>query len=58
MVHVYRPSDAMHWAFEPPASSLQFYNVSYVDKDYVWYQTITSIYRQSIAALGPGDLPP
>lgn len=58
MVHVYRLSDAMHWAFKPPASSSDFYEVSYVDKDYVWYQTFANIYRQSIAALGPGDLPP
>lgn len=58
MVHVCRLSDAMHWAFKPPASSPQLNNVSCVDADYVSYHTITSIYRQSIAALGPGDLPP
>jgi hypothetical protein len=58
MVHVYRLSDAMHWAFKPPPSSLDFYDVSYVDEHYVWYQTFANIYRQAISALGPGDLPP
>jgi len=58
MVHVYRLSDAMHWAFKPPPSSSDFQDVSYVDEHYVWYQTFANIYRQAISALGPGDLPP
>lgn len=58
MVHVYRLSDARHWAFKPPAASLDFSNISFVDKDFVWYKTLANIYRQAISALGPGDLPP
>ena len=57
-VHVYRLSDAQHWSFKPPATSSDFHNVSYVDKDRVWYHTFKNVYRQSMATLGPGDPPP
>lgn len=58
MVHVYRLADARHWSFKPPESSLNLHEVSYVDKDYVFYQTFANVYRQSMASLGPGDPPP
>ena len=58
MIHIYRLGDAQHWSFKPPVSSLDFREVSYVDKDYVVYQTFANVYRQSMATLGPGDPPP
>ncbi len=60
-VHVYRLSDAHHWSFPfqtPPSLMPSFRGVVYVDKDEVWYITESSIYRQRLDALGPGDAAP
>jgi hypothetical protein len=57
-IHVYRLSDAQHWAFVPPQELSDISAVSYVDAKTVWYWTVTGIYRQAIDALGPGDPPP
>jgi hypothetical protein len=57
-IHVYRLSDAQHWAFVPPQELSDIRKVSYVDAKTVWYWTVTGIYRQAIDALGPGDPPP
>jgi hypothetical protein len=57
-IHVYRLSDAQHWEFVPPKEAYNLWDVSYVDPKYVWYWTVTGMYRQALDALGPGDPAP
>jgi len=53
-IHVYRLSDAHHWAVEIPAGEI-FYDVSYVDDTTLFFHTYETIFRVPLNALGPGD---
>jgi hypothetical protein len=57
LYHVYRIADAHHWSFSAQVPDAD-YGARYVDADEVWYQDSKGFYRQSIAALGPGDSSP
>jgi hypothetical protein len=54
LLHLYRLSDGQHWSFQPEPELVYAFDVSYVDEDAVWYKSMQGVYRQSIAALGPG----
>jgi hypothetical protein len=58
LVYVIRLSDGWQWTFHPPDESYEFYEIFYLDDEYVWYFTFGNVYRQSMSALGPGDPPP
>jgi hypothetical protein len=59
-VHVYRLSDARHWAV-PQISDVKPSKMIYIDSEEVWYLGATlngapsTIIRQRLDALGPGD---
>lgn len=57
-VHVYRLSDAHHWAFPVPASSVEAVWIYHVDADYVFYSGYGSVLRQRLDVVGPGDPAP
>jgi hypothetical protein len=54
-IHVYRLSDGRHWSFAAPQEAYAANEVVHVDATFVLYNTWEGIFRQSLAALGPGD---
>src|SRR5690606_1532736 len=54
-IHIYRLSDGRHWSFEIPVDAVVLRDGIFVASGSVFYNTLTSIFRQEIAALGPGD---
>lgn len=58
-VHVYRLSDAHHWSFAAPDKWLWgYWDVMYLDAEYVFFHGPGPLARQRMAALGPGDPAP
>lgn len=57
VAHVYRLADMQHWTFQYE-DAVETIDLIYVDKNVVYYGSPLGVYRQAIAALGPGDPPP
>lgn len=57
-IHVYRLSDAHHWDFALSPGMSNFFDMSFIDEKYIWFNTRLGEYRQPLNTLGPGDPPP
>ena len=57
-IRVYRLSDGHHWDLALSPEMGPWFDFSFLDDKYVWFNTRLGEYRQPISTLGPGDPAP
>ncbi len=56
-ITVVRLSDAHEWKFPPPVEEGGggVRDIAYIDEEYIFFRSVTEMYRQRLDALGPGE---